>query len=66
MKKALFVPLSNKEDTAIERDMQLSPQQRVDRMFDLIDVLINLQKEYILPHKENCITLKRTRGTLPE
>lgn len=45
-------------------DIALTPQQRVDRMFDLMDELIHLQKKYILPEKENCITLRRKIGNL--
>ena len=64
MRKAVFIPLSEKKDAQVLMDISLSPQQRVDRMFDLIDQLINLQKEYILPEKENCITLTRKSGAL--
>lgn len=65
MKKAFFIPFENKKDDQIRSDMSLSPQERVDRMFDLVDSLIYLQKDYILPHKENYITLKK-RGKLPQ
>ena len=63
MKKAYFVPLDNKKDEQIRLDISLTPQQRVDNMFDLVDALIYLQKEYSLPEKSNCITLKK-RGAL--
>jgi hypothetical protein len=64
MKKAVFIPLENKKDEQIAADMALTPQQRVDRMFELIDSLLHLQKEYVLVDKENCITLKRRSGAI--
>jgi hypothetical protein len=64
MKKAVFVPLENKKDAQVIADMALTPQQRVDKMFELIDALLPLQKEYILVDKENCITLKRKSGAV--
>jgi hypothetical protein len=64
MKKAVFVPMENKKDEQVAADMALTPQQRVDRMFELIDSLLHLQKEYILVDKENCITLKRKGGAV--
>jgi hypothetical protein len=64
MKKAVFVQLENKKDAQVLADISLTPQQRVDRMFELIDALLYLQKEYVLLEKENCITLRRRSGTL--
>ncbi len=60
MKKAVFVPFDKKKEAQVMEDISLTPQQRVDRMFDLIDALLYLQKEYTLLEKENCITLRRS------
>ena len=64
MKKAEFVPFEQKKDAQIAQDMALTPQQRVDRMFEMIDTLIHLQKQYVLPERENCITLHRKNGVV--
>ncbi len=65
MKKAVFVPLDKKNDNQILQDMALTRQQRVDRMFELINVQIRMQKRYILPDRDNCITLHRN-GSIPK
>ncbi|MEQ8424870.1 MAG: hypothetical protein RIA63_09165 [Cyclobacteriaceae bacterium] len=64
MKKAEFIPFENKKDAQVLYDISLTPQQRVDRMFELIDATLYFQKEYTRLHKKNAITLKRANGVL--
>ncbi|MEP2668844.1 MAG: hypothetical protein ABJH04_07610 [Cyclobacteriaceae bacterium] len=59
MKKATFVLLAQKKDAQIQHDISLTGQQRVERMFDLIEFYISLQKEYVRPTRPNEIVLTR-------
>jgi hypothetical protein len=52
-KKAVFVPLVKKKEEQVLEDISLTPQQCVDRMFELIDALLYVQKEYMLLEKES-------------
>jgi hypothetical protein len=64
MRKARFVPLEKKQETQILFDASLSGQQRIDRMFELIDALMKLRPFDRPAAKPNSITLKRKRGTI--
>jgi hypothetical protein len=44
MKKAVFVPLDKKKEAQVLEDISLTPQQRVDRMFELMEALLYLQR----------------------
>ena len=63
MKKALFVPLKNKGDYQVLKDISLTPQERVWNMFDLMEALSYLRKEKPVEvkaeHGLTYITLKR-------
>jgi len=64
MRKAKFIILDNKKDFQVSFDKSLTPQQRVDRMFDLISSLMYFQKEYKPLSKSNAISLKRRNGSV--
>jgi hypothetical protein len=64
MRKASFIPLSKKKDLTALAESKLTGQERIDRMFELIDSLIYLQKEFYYLDKPNSITLKRKNGGL--
>jgi threonine dehydratase len=65
MRKAVFVKQEDKQQRQILQDAHATPQQRIERMFALIDGLIYLKKEYVLPKRENCVTLRRKHGIAP-
>ncbi len=62
MRKALLVPLKDKEQLAVTRDMALSPQQRVANMFELMAALHQLQQHAPLIPKDEFINLKKRPG----
>lgn len=60
MRKATFVLLEDKNQQQIDFDRSLTGQERINRMFELIDALMKLQKSNYTPlQKENTIVLKR-------
>lgn len=61
-RKAEWIPLDRKKEAQVLEDISMTPQERVDRMFDLIDLMLSLQKEYIDIPPKNSITLKRRSG----
>jgi len=61
MRKATFIPFEKKKDDQIAFDVSLTKQQRIDRMFELIDATMHLQKKYIFIPPPNSITLKRKK-----
>jgi hypothetical protein len=61
MRKATFVPRDKKKDALIAFEASLTKQQRIDRMFELIDATMRLQKKYVFIPPKNSITLKRKK-----
>jgi len=59
MKKAVFITFDKKKDDQVAFETSLTGQQRIDRMFELIDATMHLQKKYTFIPSENSITLKR-------
>ena len=59
MRKAVFIPFEKKKDDQIAFETSLTGQQRIDRMFELIDATLHLQKDYKFIPQKNSITLKR-------
>jgi len=61
MKKAFFVSMEKKNELQVLEDISLTPQQRVWRMFELMEALSFLKKEKPVEITEGmvCITLKR-------
>ncbi len=61
MRKATFIPFEKKKDDQVAFEASLTKQQRIDRMFELIDATIHLQKKHIFIPQKNSITLKRKK-----
>jgi len=61
MRKAIFISLEKKKDNQVAFDASLTGQQRIDRMFELIDATMHLQKKYTFIPSKNSITLKRRK-----
>ncbi len=61
MRKAIFIPIEKKKDDQIAYEASLTGQQRIDRMFELIDATMPLQKKYTFIPSKNSITLKRKK-----
>lgn len=67
MRKATFILLEDKNKQQIDFDRSLTGQERINRMFELIDALMKLQKPNTsILQKENTIVLKRTHGGLSQ
>lgn len=64
MKKAVFIALSAKKDQQVLDDIALTPQQRVDRMFDLMHDMALLTANVTMKPGENCIILRKRNGSL--
>jgi hypothetical protein len=61
MRKAIFIPFEKKKDDQVAFEASLTGQQRIDRMFELIDATMHLQKKYTFIPSKNSITLKRKK-----
>jgi hypothetical protein len=61
MRKAVFLPFEKKKDDQVAFEASLTGQQRIDRMFKLIDAAMHLQKKYSFTPPKNSIALKRKR-----
>lgn len=61
MRKATFVPIEKKKDALIDFEASLTKKQRIDRMFELIEATMQLQKKYVFIPPKNSITLKRRK-----
>lgn len=61
MRKATFVPIEKKKDALIAYEASLSKKERIDRMFELIEATMHLQKKYVFIPPKNSITLKRRK-----
>jgi hypothetical protein len=61
MRKAVFIPFEKKKDDQIAFEASLTGQQRINRMFELIDATMHLQKKYAFLPSRNSVTLKRKK-----
>ncbi len=61
MRKAIFIPFEKKKDDQIAFEASLTGQERIDRMFELIDATMHLQKKFTFIPSKNSITLKRKK-----
>jgi len=59
--KPLLIDLDDKKDAQILQDMAMTPLQRWEKMFQLIEFSVAFSKDKKLLHdeKENCFTLKK-------
>lgn len=64
MKQIQIIPIENKKDAQIEQDKKMTPVQRWEHMWKLIELSISLSPNKSLKHfdePDKFITLKRVR-----
>lgn len=69
MKKAVFVSWDKKKEDQAIADMALTKEQRIEKMFELIDLSLSISKyEFLKPvyDDDQFIVLKKKNASIPK